>query len=62
MAKAKRQIRRARVDGRVTLPVLQCTNPKCHHRWIPRVGSPIECPKCKGRHWRKVGSVSPSGV
>lgn len=48
--------------GGVTLPVLRCLNPKCRHRWIPRVGQPEECPKCKGRRWEKAGTYSNGSV
>jgi predicted Zn-ribbon and HTH transcriptional regulator len=39
-----------------TLPILQCLS--CSHRWIPRVGSPDECPKCKGRKWKRAGTYT----
>jgi hypothetical protein len=39
----------------VSIPVLQCGNPKCRHQWLPRVGSPQECPVCKSRKWHKIG-------
>lgn len=38
------------------LPVLQCLS--CNHRWIPRVIRPEECPRCKGRKWKKAGTYS----
>ena len=39
----------------VSLPVIECLNPKCKHRWIPRIGEPQQCPVCKGRRWHRIG-------
>ena len=63
--KAKRvasKAREVRMIRPVRLPVLECAKAKCLHRWIPRVGSPLECPKCKGGKMRQVGYTTPSNL
>ena len=52
--------KKKRKSGGYSLPILECLN--CHHRWIPRVSKPDECPKCKGRKWKRSGTYSNSGV
>ena len=69
MAKAKvkaervvSKTREVRLINPVKLPVLECLKPSCRHRWLPRVGSPQECPKCKGGKMRYVGYTTPTNL
>jgi hypothetical protein len=34
-----------------TLPVLTCRRERCGHQWVPRTGSPKQCPRCH-QNWR----------
>jgi hypothetical protein len=29
-----------------TLPMYECPNPKCKHKWLPRTNEPVVCPVC----------------
>ena len=34
-----------------TLPTLTCL--RCRHEWIPRIPSPVKCPKCLSPYWSR---------